>query len=267
MSDGVQKKVEAQQEKLHPNQQQLPVGQAGANVQNPAAPRTPNAVDEQFPTAGLQAKDARDKVMAAKLALGGSGAQLGKTPFGKMVLSDEDLKWVQRKAEAVEKANFQQWFARNFDFMSPAQKKVARQLYPEFYAERQKLLNQQARNLQDYARIKLHGVQSKQDLLKQYAAETGRLDIGPLNHLLNPLQGRPAGMGAAFKRGLLNPFRVFGDEVEPAGLNTRKVERNAFARRTYDDTGVKLGLERGFPPFNVDQSGQGDRAWLDYLAS
>lgn len=277
MSDGIKKKVDALEEKTEPNAQPVPtITRPAVTDANPVEPRQPNVVDEQFPTAGLQAKDARDDTMAARLQLQVPDAQgrlVGQTPFGKMEARDSDFEWLQKKREAVEKANFQQWFVDNFDFMSPAQKAVARKLYPEFYKERLALQKQQVQNLADLARIKLYGIQSKDDLLKTYAAETGRLDIGALNHLLRPEEdadSRNRGNRMRdFKRGLLNPWRMFGNEPQDdrnwqAG---RMDASETFAHRrgaTYTD-GLQLGLRTGFPPMNTDATNAGDTAWYNMM--
>lgn len=204
--------------------------------------RARDTMDEQFPTAGLSAAEPeKDREMMAKLQLQPEPDTMpGYTRFGKLEARDEDFKWYQRKLAAEEAANFQMWFAQNFDHMSPADKKRAKELYPEFYKERKQLLKKQAKNLMKFAKLKLEGVQSFDDLMTQYMAETGRLDIGPLNHILNPEQGNAGGakqQQLRFQRGLLSPFRVFGDEAVPRqpgvdnGITTRMHEAHDFARQ------------------------------------
>lgn len=224
------------------------------------APRTPGVMDEQFPTASLGAKDERDKEMMAKLTMQ-DPANPGYTQFGKLYAKDSDFEWLQKKKAAAEYANFQQWFAKNFDLMAPAQKKRAKELFPEFYRERKKLLKQQAKNVVRLANLKLNGVENFDDLYLQYLAETGRLDVGPLQNLLRPestlsdltqteqakyYQGK-------FQRGLLSPWRVFGEEAYPfqpnwSAVDMRQVQQGYFADRDYARFGRQLGYESGFPP-------------------
>jgi len=281
MSDAsLAQKVRDKQQQLSPDALQMAAadGQPKDRLDG-VAPRARDTMDEQFPTAALSQKEKMDRVQEAKLQLQ-TPDQVGYTPFGKLVARDEDFEWYQRKQQAVEAANFQKWFAANFDHMSPADKKRAKELYPEFYAQRKKLLKQQTKNLQRLASIKLNGVQSKDDLITQYLAETGRLDIGPLEHLLNPEQAgaefggaRRTDAQARFKRGLLSPFRVFGEEALPrsgeTGLGERREQAKDFAKREYSASELELGFnQHGFPPASGNYpSDVQDKQWFELLQS
>lgn len=98
-------KIEKDQQKLAPDSVNMSMDQPAGRLDN-VPPRAPGIMDEQFPTDQLSAKDDRDKIMDAKIKLS-QGMPPGYTPFGKMTLSDEDLKWLERKEKAVEAANFQ----------------------------------------------------------------------------------------------------------------------------------------------------------------
>lgn len=266
--------IRREQLKMAPDQVNMAaaVGRAPAELKN-AETRQPNVMDEQFPTDALTSYNAKDREMNAKLQLG-EGSETGYTPFGKLIAKDSDFKWAQEKQAAAELADFQAWFAKEFDLMSPAQKKRAKELYPQFYAERKQLLRKQADNLFDLARIKLEGIDSYKDLVKTYMAETGRLDLGPLEHLLNPEgvnkdPNAKANNQARFVRGLANPFTVFGKEAIPMNVVTRMEQSREWARRArtrqYTDN-VKLGVDGvGFPPFAGDSTNQSDKAWYQQL--
>ena len=167
--------------------------------------------------------------------------------------------------------------------MSPADKKRAKELYPAFYKQRKKLLKRQTKNLFELARLKIEGVQDMNDLKTQYMAETGRLDLGPLQNLLHPeetfsFQGgdardREMYAQAKFQRGLLSPFRVFGAEATPTfrdrnqwtgGDMRRENERNF---RPSTGTAWEQGLYgQGFPPFKGNNPLQEqDKAWWEKL--
>ena len=115
-------------------------------------------------------------------------------------------------------------------------------------------------------------------------AETGRLDVGPLNHLLHPEMSLldPASKDKQlsarkekFIRGIANPFYVFGKEPIMAdyetGAASRELQQKYFANRTYnDEQTTNLGIKQsGFPPFesNNDVSTQGDKQWWEVLSS
>lgn len=264
--------VHAKQDELAPNSVIVSAERTKPLIEE--AVRAPGVRDEQFPTADLSAADPRDAVMKAKLDLQEPG-QMGVTPFGKLVAKDSDFEWLQKKQAAAEAANFQKWFADEFDHMSPAEKKRAKELYPEFYAQRKKLLKKQTKNLFELARLKLEGIQNRDDLITQYLAETGRLDIGPLNNLLNPelSVNTDATYQKRFQRGLLSPFRFFGNEVitkdRDVGLQGRGDSEIAFAQRKDSSlrSGVQLGIYNnvGFPPFGTGLADQGDKQWWEKL--
>ena len=264
--------LHSQQLKYHPDQVQVAAGVRPDRQLETTAPRTPGVMSDQFPTASLtQYEPEKDREMVAKLQLG-EGAPTGYTPFGKMIAKDSDFEWYMRKQAAAEKANFQRWFAQNFDRMSPAEKQIAKRLYPEFYKERKKLLTSQAKNLVRLAKLKLEGPQSFKDLQTQYLAETGRLDVGPLTNLLNPendiLFHSQVSQGA-FKRGLANPFLAAGkfaygwDSAEG-----RQYQAGEFAQRAYGNN-VQLGFgDQGFPPMRkADNAEIGDAAWYKVLTA
>lgn len=277
------KKAVRIQEKMEQDQVRLVVDRPDALEDT--APRAVGVADEQFPTASLGAKDKRDEEMVAKLTLQDPSAP-GYTPFGRLTAKDSDFEWYQKKVAAAEAANFQAWFAQNYDLMSPAQKKRAKELFPEFYAQRKKLLKKQAKNLVRLATLKLEGAQTFDDLQLQYMAETGRLDVGPLQNLLNPENSgidlttgqQKATQQDKFRRGLLNPFRIFGEEAMPVGTYSatqmRKEETQMFAARDAASLkfGTNLGYTQGFPPIGKAVAGYpesqqqvDDKAWWKQL--
>ena len=206
-AQAVKRRVESDQDRLVPDQVNLE--QTNAQDLAQLKPRAPGEQDVQFPTAGLSAKEDRDALQALKLQ---SQTALGVTPFGKLVAKDEDFEWLRRKEAAYEWANFQSWFAQNFDQMSPAQKAWARKAFPRFYQERQELLKRKTDELYRLAKLKLNGIQSKDDLMLAYAAETGRLDLDDMKNILTPERQEEEKREAQFQRGLLNPRRfMFGD--------------------------------------------------------
>lgn len=173
--------------------------------------RDRNAVDEQFPTAALQHKEKDDAMRFAKLQLQDE-ENPGMTPFGMLIAKDEDFKWLQRLREKEAEANFQQWFATNFDKMSPEQKQMARDLYPDFYQQRLKLLSKDLDLIKRIAALNVHGIRNAEDLKLQYAIEAGYIEMERLENIMHPekaiLAQQRAGAQAKFVRGLFNPKRL-----------------------------------------------------------
>lgn len=159
--------------------------------------------------------------------------------------------------------------------MSPAQKKRAKELFPEFYSQRKRLLKQQTKNVFRLAKLKLEGPENEKDLMTQYLAESGRLDVGPLNNILNPETSQstdPALQRARFQRGLLSPFRIFGDEAVgvdgTSQIAIRKGEESEYAQRDYSSGNfyrANMGMVSGFPPTDSAAQNQGDAVWWRVL--
>jgi hypothetical protein len=100
-------------------------------------------------------------------------------------------------------------------------------------------------------------------------AETGRLDLGPLQNLMHPEQDDSRSRGKAlaqmkFERGLGNPWRAFGKEAIPENIKVREEQSVNYAARAKTESaqfGVQLGAKTGPMPFDVDQTNQGDEKW------
>lgn len=187
--------------------------------------RAQGVTDEQFPTNALTSKSKYDKIAEAKLALGNQGQSEGVTPFGVAELKDKDIHWLLKKRETEAYANFQQWFATNFDKMAPHEKQYAREAFPQFYEERTKQLDRTIELEKKIAQLKILGIRSKEDMMLQWAIESGYIDASPLQNVLHPeksdaLKSRQA----RFKRGLLNPKRGRGDW----GDNNRQANSEAL---------------------------------------
>lgn len=206
--------------------------------------RSREATDEQFPTEKLTRSDKGDVVQSMKIEL---GDESGVTPFGQLIASDSDFKWLQKKRDQEAEANFQAWFAQNFDKMSPEQKKMARELWPDFYQQRLELLDKDLDLMRRLARQNITGIQTKEDLLLQYAVEAGYIDGDRLSNLMHPEKAAAnrskQQRQTAYVRGLLNPKRL-------PGAN-HFVDRNANAqtatgRHNATIPAASLGLTTGF---------------------
>ena len=256
----VDKQVRDLQDKMHPDQvvqtvkredgQAFDDKSAGLFRNTQVRPTQTGVPDEQFP-ADYTAYDKRDEYMDAKLKLQ-KGHPQGVTDFGIAEQSEDDIKWLLKKQAAAEEANFEQWFAQEYDRLDPASKEWAREALPRFYSKRAKLLKTQTENLHRLAQIKLHGVRSRQDLMTLYALDTGRLDVGPLQNLLNPETQRAREDATQnFQRGLMNPRRFyFGDEGP--GDRVARRERNFEAgMKGFKASNLGMGYSQGFPPFGT----------------
>lgn len=211
--------------------------------------RNNQVVDEQFPTDALGQETEDDVVMTEKLQLQKQFQDQGKpgiTPFGVLEAKDSDFEWLQKKREQEIEANFQAWFAQGYDRATPEQKKIARELYPEFYAQRMRYLDKQIELQRAIAKIKLEGPKTKEDMILLFAIEAGFIDGEPLKHILDPEAAQKAKQKEEqqlrFRRGLLNPRRLPRGDW---GTNVRQINAQAL-------TGKKSeGLYGGTPAYKL----------------
>lgn len=226
---------------------------------NEAAPLRSDNVDEQFPTGGLGARDPRDEIMEAKIA-SQDADQPGITPFGQLIAKDSDFEWLQKKREAEAYANFQAWFAQNFDKMSPPQKEMAKKLFPKFYQERLRQLDRTVELQRKLAKLKLLGPEDSNDLILQYAAEAGFIESDPLHTILHPEEAAKQKdmerRRQRYARGLFNPRRVTTTAEEAAIEARRKNAEGIFGEKripgdnnaAYNIASGKAGFMAGFTP-------------------
>jgi hypothetical protein len=129
-----------------------------------------------------------------------------------LIAKDSDFQWLRDKREAEAEAEFQQWFATNFDHASVEQKQMARELWPDFYRQRLAKLDEDILLLRRLAHLKVTGIKNKDDMLLQYAAEAGFIDADPLEKILHPERAAKSQQQARrqlnFVRGLFNPNRL-----------------------------------------------------------
>lgn len=208
------KRVETIVKESKPNQVTLapPKDQAG----RPGLPTKPAGSiyqNQQFPTAYLTAEDERDLMMQTRLAIGDS--------LGQQTFKDEDADWLLKKVQAAKDADFQSWFARNFDNSSVTHKKFAREIFPEFYKQRLQTFETNLDTLRKLARIKIRGLETAEDVALQYAADQGLLPLNDLKNLLNPGQADAADQRAAFERGVFNLNTYYSGSSVPNPTDQR----------------------------------------------
>ena len=121
--------------------------------------------------------------------------------------------------QAAKDADFQSWFAREYDKMDDVHKKWARKAFPRFFQQRLQTLDKNAEMLKKLARIRITGVTNPNDLALKYAADRGLLPLEIFENLLHPEQAhRGAGVDehAQFRRGLFNVNLNYMNERSPA---------------------------------------------------
>lgn len=201
---------------------QVVVGGSNGRASLPNQPAGSTDTAEYFPTAYLSAADERDLMMQTRLQIGND---LGQQQF-----KEQDAEWLLKKIRAAKDADFQAWFAKNYDKSSVTAKAWGREVFPEYYKQRMATLDINLDTLRKLARIKIRGVETPEDVALQYAADQGLLPMEQLSDILHgggvsTLKDRQA----AFQRGLFNINTFFDGTRLPREAQER--ERSAYYGR------------------------------------
>ncbi len=166
------------------------VEQARALTFNVEAQKTapywwPNASDARhaagqdsndFPTVPFP-KMPEDTNMAIKRSIAEDGRVVQVMP-----ITDEDVSYIKKKRDLEEQTAFDTWIGQKFDLTDPAQQKLLREINPEYYGRREDLIKSQIDLAGRYAKSRLFGAQSYQDLVTEWGVETKRIQLptGPV---------------------------------------------------------------------------------------
>lgn len=94
----------------------------------------------------------------------------------------EDAEYLLRQRAQVENADYDRWVMQKYDLSDPAQNFLMQQIAPEQFQRRLDLIDYQQALVSKYARIRLLGAKSQDDLRFEWLVETGRIQLpaGPI---------------------------------------------------------------------------------------
>jgi hypothetical protein len=182
-----------------------------------AAPDKKGAVATgSFPRKGLEARDARDELMAEKMQF--IDGKQGMSPFGLVTASDADFRWAQKKRETEALANFDAWAGQNFHSNDPALRKWHQEINPSYYEERERLMVERAKLALRIKLLKLRGPKTEEDLITIWGLQTGRIKLDKDwdrvgAYEMTPAEHNKAGSQQRFANGLFN-FRRYLTSAE-----------------------------------------------------
>lgn len=100
-----------------------------------------------------------------------------------------DAAWLMRKRNAEEKAAFDTWVMQKFDVTDPTQNMLLQSIAPELYRRREEIIDQQQDLVSKYAKLRLRGAKTLEDLRFEWLLETGRISL-PKGPIWDPHQWR-----------------------------------------------------------------------------
>lgn len=136
-----------------------------------------------------------------------------------VTLDKDDANYALRQRAQVENADFDRWVMQKYDLTDPAQNFMFQQIAPEQFQRRLDLIEAQQTLVSKYARMRLMGAKSLEDLKFEWLVETGRIELpkGPiwnpsawmseqLGYGGNNLNERRGANLRRFQAGLFNPI-------------------------------------------------------------
>jgi len=166
------------------------------------------------------ARDNYDDISAIKRQFQAGGAKAVVT------LDKDDADYALRQRAQVENADFDRWVMMKWNLQDPAQNFLMQTIAPEQFQRRLDLIETQQSLVSKYARLRLLGPKSLEDLKFEWLVETGRITLpkGPVwdpvawmdAQLGQTLAGAPEARGLRnrrmFKKGLFNPLRYLDED-------------------------------------------------------
>lgn len=123
-------------------------------------------------------------------------------------VTDRDIDYIASKQEAQTLAQFEAWISTLYNFKDPAQVKLFKEMYPEYYKRRENVIDNIAEQQARYAKLMLTGPQNLDDAKFMYKAQIGLVPLisGPLWNPSEWFKTDATNMQLA----LFNPWKVLG---------------------------------------------------------
>ena len=165
------------------------------------------------------ARDNYDDISAIKRQFQEGGAKAVVT------LDKDDADYALRQRAQVENADFDRWVMQKWNLQDPAQNFLMQTIAPDQFQRRLDLIETQQSLVSKYARLRLLGPKSLEDLKFEWLVETGRITL-PKGPVWDPVAWMDAQYGhtlaaaavqrgvanrAQFKKGLFNPLRYLDE--------------------------------------------------------
>lgn len=128
------------------------------------------------------AADSYDSIAAIKSTMAPRAAGAGGGPQYVVPFEKEDAEYLLRQRAQVENADYDRWVMQKYDLSDPAQNFLMQQIAPDQFQRRLDLIDYQQALVSKYARIRLLGPKSQDDLRFEWLVETGRIQLpkGPI---------------------------------------------------------------------------------------
>lgn len=233
MAEGLKSQME--------NMQDKPAGVVGQTSAGATVPGNSNPATSALGVPGYyhtqdQAADVRQGYRMAAAGFAPQNAQgvgLGASTLGsdsmpdytkdfpalrnfKVDLTPADVEFFERRRAEQQQIEFDEFFAETIDLSDPGQARWAQQMYPEFWARREKFIDDKINVEARASKIRLRGIKDKEDLKFLFALRKGYITL-PTEPAYTATPG-----GTAYKKGFfasrpaIGGFRYGASNVYPA---------------------------------------------------
>lgn len=112
--------------------------------------------------------------------------------------TEQDANYVRRQRDQMENADFDRWVMQKFDLEDPAQLFLFQQIAPEQFQRRMDLIDYEQNLVTKYAKMRLMGPRSLDDLKFEWLIESGRVELpkGPIWDPVTWMTKQSQGVGA-----------------------------------------------------------------------
>lgn len=114
--------------------------------------------------------------------------------------TEQDASYVRRQRDQMENADFDRWVMSKFNLEDPAQLFLFQQIAPEQFQRRMDLIDYEQNLVTRYAKMRLMGPRSLEDLKFEWLVETERIEL-PKGPIWDPVQW----MGRQFGDAVVDP--------------------------------------------------------------
>ena len=169
------------------------------SLANMSQDMVPREVDRLFPA---EFERNRDSVKEGKMQLKFTLPE----QFGQKFLEKDDIDYIYEKGQEQEMFQFDAWYAALFDHSDPAQLELSRRINPSWFERRMKAVDKSLEMQRKIAKIKLFGIQDKEDVMTTYAISTGRINPSLyMTNFMDPPQPHPAVLNQQYQQGTFAP--------------------------------------------------------------
>lgn len=160
-----------------------------------------NQASNEFPYVPF-APDSYDEIadIKSQFASGAAGEEGARADNWVVPFTEQDAAYVRRQRDQMENADFDRWVMQKFDLENPAELFLFQQIAPDQFQRRMDLIDYQQNIVSRYAKMRLMGPRSLEDLKFEWLVETGRIEL-PRGPIWNPEQWMAQQMGLEFPDG------------------------------------------------------------------